>query len=82
MYCQPLWAKETATWLQPQSENERQQSVDDFVCGMLYHRRAALQHVSIIDVLATFISKILNVDVALPDNEHQQSVNTASTEGQ
>jgi len=82
MYWQPLWAKEKATWSQPQSENERQQSVNDFVCCILCHPRAVLRLVSIIEVLVAFIGKIVNEDVASPDNEHQQSVNRASTECQ
>jgi len=80
MYWQPLWVKEKATWSQPQSENERQQSVNDYVCCILYHPRAALRHLSIINILAAFIGNIVNVDVASTDNERQQSVNTASTE--
>jgi hypothetical protein len=70
------------TWSQPQSENERQQSVNDFVCCILYHQRAALRYLSIFNVLATYIDKIVNVNVASPDNERQQTVNTASTERQ
>jgi hypothetical protein len=31
------------------------------------------------EVLVAFIGKIINVDVASPDNEHQQSVYSAST---
>jgi len=81
-YWQPLWVKEKGTWSQPQSENERQQSVNNFVCCILYHRRAALWYLSIFNVLAAFIGKIVNVDVASPDNERQQTVNTASTERQ
>jgi D-mannonate dehydratase len=77
-----MCAKENATWSQPQSENERQQSVNDFVCCILYHPGAALWHLSIIEVLAAFICKIGNVDVASPDNERQQSINRPSTERQ
>jgi hypothetical protein len=77
-----LLAKWKSTWSQPQSENERQQSVNDFVCSILYHPGAALLHLSIIEVLAAFIGKIVNVDVASPDNEHHQSVNRPSTDCQ
>jgi hypothetical protein len=35
-----------------------------------------------IQVLATLIGNMLNVDVALPDNENQQSINRASIEHQ
>jgi len=37
---------------------------------------------SIIKVLAAFIGKMVNVDVASPDNERQQNINRASTEHQ
>jgi hypothetical protein len=77
-----MCANEKATWSQPQSETERQQSVNDFVCCILYHPGAALRHLSIIEVLVAFLGKIVNVNVASPDNEHQQSVNRASTEHQ
>jgi hypothetical protein len=76
------WAKEIATWSQPQSENERQQSVNDFVCCIMYNPRDVLRYLPIIEVLAAFIGNILCVDTATPQNEHQQSVNTASTERQ
>jgi len=82
MYWQPLLAKGKSTWLQPQSEIERQQSVNDSVCSILYHPGAALLHLSIIEVLAAFIGKIVYVDVASPDNERHQSVNRPSTERQ
>jgi len=81
-YWELLWANENATWSQPQYENERQQSVNDFVCSILYHPGAALLHLSIIKVLAAFIGKIGHVDVSSPDNEHHQSVNRPSTERQ
>jgi hypothetical protein len=74
--------KEKGTCSQPQSENERQQSVNDFVCCILYHPRAALRYLSIFNVLATYIDKIVIVNVASPDNSHQQTVYTASTEPQ
>jgi len=82
MYWQPLWAKEKVTWSQPQSENERQQSVNDFGCGILCHPRAVLRLLSIHDVLAAFIGNMVNVDVASPDTERQHSVNRASIENQ
>jgi uncharacterized membrane protein len=77
-----LWAKENTTWSQLQYENERQQSVNDFVCSILYHPGAALLHLSIIEVLAAFIGKIVHVNFASPDNERHQSVNRPSTERQ
>jgi len=77
-----LWANKKATWSQPLAENERQQSVNDFVCCILYHAGAPLRHLSIIEVLAAFIGNIVNVDVASPDNQHQQSVNRPSRERQ
>jgi hypothetical protein len=75
-------AKEKATWSQPQSENERQQSVKDFMRCIFYHPGAALQHLSIIELLATCIDIIINVDFDAPDNERQQSVIRPSTERQ
>jgi hypothetical protein len=70
------------TWLQHLSENERQLSVNDFVCCMLYNPRAVLRHLSITEVWAAFIGNIVFVDTVTPRNERQQSVNTASTECQ
>jgi len=70
------------TWSQPQSGNERQQSFNDFMCCILCHPRPELRLLSIIEVLVAFIRKIVNVNVASPDNERQQSVNRASTERQ
>jgi len=55
-----------ATWSQPHSENERQQSVNDFVCCTMYNPRAALRHLSIIEVLAAFIGNMVCVDAATP----------------
>jgi len=62
------------------SENERQQSVNEFVCCILYNPRAVLLHLSKIEVLAVFIGNIVIVDTITPQNARQQSVNTASTE--
>jgi hypothetical protein len=81
-YWQPLWAKENVTWSQPRSENERQQSFNGFVWSIMCHLRALLRLLSIIEVLVAFLGKIVNVDVASPDNECQQYVNSASTEHQ
>jgi len=81
-YWQTLCAKKKVTWSQPQSENECQQSVNDFVCCILYHSRAVLWHLFIIKVMAAFIGKIVKVDVASADNERQQSVNRPSTKRQ
>jgi len=58
---------------------ERQQSVNEFGCGILYNPRALLRHLPIIEVLAVCIGNIRNVDVATPENERQQRVNRAST---
>jgi len=82
MYWQPLWAKEIATWSQPQSENERQQSVNDFVCCILYKSMAVLRHLTIIEVLAAFTGNIVFVDTATWQNECQQNINRASRECQ
>jgi len=82
MYWQPFYANAMVTLSQHLSENERQQSVNDFVCCILYNPRAVLQHLSIIDVLAAFIGIIVFVDTVTPQNERQQSINTPSTERQ
>jgi len=82
MIWQPLCSKDTATWSQPHSENERPQSVNKFGCCILYNPRAVSWHLPIIEVLAAFIGNIVNVDVAAPEYEGQQSVNRASTERQ
>jgi len=82
MYLQPLWAKVKATRSQPQPENERQQSVNDFGCCILCYPRAVVWLLSIIEVLAAFLGNMDNIDVASPDNERQQSGNRASTEHQ
>jgi hypothetical protein len=65
-YWQLLWAKEIATWSQPQSENQHQQSVNNLVCCILYNRRAVLWHLPIIEVLATFICNMVCVNAATP----------------
>jgi len=70
------------TWSQHLFENERQLSVNDFVCCIIYNPRAVIQHLSIIAVLAAFIGNIVLVDTVTPRNEHQQSIDTASTERQ
>jgi hypothetical protein len=74
--------KAITIWSLPQSENERQQSVNDFVGCILCNPKAVLRHLSIIEVLAAFTGKIVCVDTATPPNERQQSVNRASTERQ
>jgi hypothetical protein len=81
-YWQLFWAKVIATWSQPHSQNERQQSVNDFVCCTLYNPTAVLRHLSIIEVLAAFIGNIVYVDTVAPQNERQQSINSASPEHQ
>jgi len=44
--------------------------------------RAVLWHLSIIEELAAIIGNIEIVDTVTPQNEHQQSINTASSERQ
>jgi hypothetical protein len=73
---------EIVTWSQPQSENDRQQSVNEFVCCILYSPWAVLQHVSKIKVLAAFTGNIVCVNTATPRNERQLSVNRESIEHQ
>ena len=82
MYRQPLCTEEKVTWSQPHSQNERQQSINDFGCCILYNPRAMLRLLPIFEVLAAFIGNIVNVDVASPENESQQSLNRVSTERQ
>ena len=81
-YWQQFCANDIMTRLQHLSENERQQSVNDFVCCILYNPRAVLQHWSIIEVLAAFRGNIVIVNTVTPRNERPPSVNTASTERQ
>jgi hypothetical protein len=80
IYLPPLWAKEKATWSKPQSENDRQQSVNDFRCYTLCHPVAVVRLLSIIEVLAAFIGNIVCEYIATPDNQHQLSVNPASAQ--
>ena len=61
---------------------ERQWSVNDFGCCILYNPRAIQRLLPIIEVLATCIGNTVYVDVASPENERQQSVNTEVTERQ
>jgi len=82
MYWQCLWAKEKVTWSQPQYEDERQQSINDFGCCIFYNPRAVLRRLSVINVLAAFIGNMVNVNITTPDNQHQLSINTASTQRQ
>jgi hypothetical protein len=82
MYWHLIFANAIVTWLQHLLENEPQQSVNDFVCCILYNSRAVQRHLSIIKVLAAFIGNIVFVDTVTPQNERQQSVNTASAERQ
>jgi len=82
MYWHPFWAKATAKWLLPQFENERQQSVNDFMGCILCNPNAVLRHLSIIEVLAAFTGNIVWVDTATPPNERQRSVDRASIEHQ
>jgi len=70
------------TGSQPHSENERQQSVNDFECRTVYIPWALLRHLCIIEVVAAYKGNIVCVDTVTPQNERQLSVNTASTEHQ
>ena len=70
------------TWSQHLHENECQQSVNDFVCCILYNPRAVLWHLHIIEVFAACIGNIVIANTVTPRNECQPSVNTASTERQ
>jgi hypothetical protein len=63
-------------------KNERQQSVNNFGCCILYNLRAMVPLLRIIEVLAASIGNMVNVVVATPNDEHQQSINRASTQRQ
>jgi hypothetical protein len=65
-YWPRFFSKVIMTWLQHLSENQHQQSVNDFVCCILYNPRAVLQHLSIIQVFASFIGNIVLVDTVTP----------------
>jgi len=69
-------------WSQPESENERQQRVNDFVGCISCNPKAVLRHLSIMEVLAALRDNIVCVDTATPPNGRQQSLNRASTEHQ
>jgi hypothetical protein len=64
------------------ASTERQQSINNLGCCILYNPRAVLRHVPKIQVLAAFIGNLMFVDTATPQNEHDQRVNRASTERQ
>jgi hypothetical protein len=66
MYWEPFCANTSVSWSHHLSENERQQSVNDFVCCIWYNPRAVLQHVPIIEVLAAFIGNMVYVNAATP----------------
>jgi len=80
MYWQLFCANEIVIWSLHLSENEHQQSVNDFVCCIMYNPRAVIRHLSIIEVVAAFIGNIVFVDTITLQNERQHSVNIASTE--
>src|SRR5258705_493837 len=63
-------------------ENEPKHRLFHFMSFFLYNPTAVLWHLSIIKVLAAFIGNIVCVDTVTPQNEHQQSINSASTEHQ
>jgi len=82
MYWHPFWAKAIAKWSLLQSENERQQSVNNFMGCILCNPNPVLRHLSIIEVLPAFTGNIVWVDTATQPNERQRSVNRASIEHQ
>jgi hypothetical protein len=82
MYWQRLVAQEKPTKLQRHSQKERQQSITNCGCCILYNPRAVLRLLPILEVLTSCVVTMVNVDVATPQNELQQSVNTAPTERQ
>jgi hypothetical protein len=54
------------TWSQHLSESERQRSVKDFVCSILFNPRAVLRHLPMIQVVAAFIGNMVCVNAATP----------------
>jgi hypothetical protein len=70
------------TWSHPQSETERQQTVNNFGCFSLDNPKATLRKLPIIEGLVAFIGNIRCVNTATPPDERQQSVNKASTQRQ
>jgi hypothetical protein len=81
-YKQPFYVRQTTTGYQPHSGNERQQSVNDFGCCILYNPRNMVLLWHIIKVLAAVIGNMVNVAVATAEDEHQQSIKRVSTECQ
>jgi hypothetical protein len=47
-------------------QNERQHSVNDFGCCILYNPRPMMQLLPIIEVLAAFIGNLIYVNAATP----------------
>jgi hypothetical protein len=72
-------AKEKAKRSQPHSQSEHHQRVIDFWWCILYIPRAVLWLVPTIGELGSFIVNMVNIDVATPKNECEQSVNSAQT---
>jgi hypothetical protein len=62
------------------ASTQRQQSFNAVRCCTMYNPRAVLQHLHIIEVLSTVNGTMVNLDVAIPQYEHHQHVNWASTE--
>jgi len=62
--------------------HERQCSVNNFGCCLMNNQRALLWHVPIIKELPIFMSNVDSASCTTPTNEHQQSVNRASTKCQ
>jgi len=78
MYYPSYQCRYTSKWV----STEHQQSVNDFGCGILYNPWAMLRLLPIINILAAVGGNMVNVAVATPKNERQQSVNRAWTERQ
>jgi hypothetical protein len=69
-------------WSHPKSENQRHQTINNVECGILYNPRVLLRDLPRVEEVISFIWNIVCVDTATPQNERQQSVNSASTEHQ
>jgi len=57
------------------ASTEHQQSMNDFLCCILYNPRVVLLRLPIIKVLAAFRGNMVSVNVTTPEDERQQSVN-------
>jgi len=76
----------TWKWASPEHQQsidtastECQQSVNDSGCCILYNPKAVVRHLSMIEVLATWLWIMVRVDIATPNNKCHQSHNRELT---